>query len=181
MVSAVDDATNEKPDAGRSQVGSAPQLTAHYADGITFTGVNPPRFSVTGAPQVDAPIDSMPPPPTTDPLPGNIKPTQRSATEYPGELGPIDSLPPPSAGTPQARKLDPPPAAMIHTMTATTDKKADTETIAYTDRAGKDHTVTLPAGHPVLENFHRGIEAYWTDLKGAFEEFEQKMGRRKVG
>lgn len=66
-------------------------------------------------------------------------------------------------------------------MTATADTKANTETVTYTDRGGKDHTLTLPANHPVLENFHRGVEAYWTDLKGAFEEFEQKMGRRKVG
>lgn len=49
------------------------------------------------------------------------------------------------------------------------------QTVHYLGRDGVEKSATLPNDHPILENFHRGIELYWRDLEGAAEEFAQKI------
>jgi hypothetical protein len=49
------------------------------------------------------------------------------------------------------------------------------QTVHYLGRDGVEKSATLPNDHPILENFHRGIELYWRDLEGAAEEFAKKI------
>ena len=48
---------------------------------------------------------------------------------------------------------------------------AGVEVIHYQDRAGVEHTYTLAATSPVLENVHRGLEAYMRDAEGAASDY----------